>query len=60
MSDTCDAILEDDTDEDAAIAYYLFLNHGILPHVVMEMDVREKAFVLAMARREIKNRPKSK
>ena len=49
---------DDSTDEDSALAYYLFINHGILPHTVVEMDTREKAFVLAMVRREIRNRPK--
>jgi hypothetical protein len=52
--------LNDDTDEDAAIAYYLFVNHGILPHVVLEMGTREKAFVMSMAKRELKSRPKVK
>ena len=51
-------MLADDTDEDAAICYYMFINHGTLPHEIMNMSVREKAFVLAMIRREIKSRPK--
>ncbi len=50
--------MSEDADIDSALAYYLFINHGILPHVVLEMDNREKAFVLAMARREVKSRPK--
>lgn len=50
--------MNDDTDEDASLAYYLFVNHGILPHVVVEMGTREKAFVIAMVKRELKNRPK--
>lgn len=51
-------MLSEDTDADSALAYYLFINHGILPHVVLEMDTREKAFVLAMVRREIRSRQK--
>lgn len=58
--DECSAILDDDYDIDAVLAYYLFVNHGILPHNVLSMDTREKALVLAMAQKEIKNRPKEK
>ena len=52
--------MDDDFDIDATLAYYLFVNHGILPHEVLNMDVREKALVLAMAQKEIKNRPSGK
>lgn len=51
-------MLSDNDDADSALAYYLFINHGILPHVVTEMDMREKAFIFAMVRREIKSRQK--
>ena len=57
--DECDALLDDDSDLDAALCYYLFVNHGILPRVVIAMDTREKAFIFAMAKREIKARKKS-
>jgi hypothetical protein len=58
--DECRAILDDDYDIDSVLAYYLFVNHGILPHNVLNMDTREKALVLAMSQKEIKNRPSGK
>lgn len=56
MSDECEELLNDDTDVDSALAYYLFVNYGTLPHVVLELDTREKALVLAMAKKEISTR----
>ena len=47
-------ILEDEDDVEASIAYFLFVNHHILPHEVLNLDGREKAFIIAMAKREKK------
>lgn len=57
MIDECRSILDSD-DIDAWIAYYMFVNHGTLPHEIADMEPREKAFVFAMAEKEIKSRPK--
>lgn len=45
-------------DRDTWLAYYLFVNHGVLPSTVAAMSSREKALSLAMAQKEIKDRPK--
>lgn len=58
--DECNAILDDEFDVDSALAYYCFVNHGTLPHQILAMEPREKAFVLAMAQKEIKSRPSVK
>ena len=39
-------------DRDTAVAYYMCVRHGILPHVVCEMSEREKALIYAMSRKE--------
>lgn len=58
--DECSAIIDDDFDVDSALAYYMFVNHGTLPHEILNMEPREKALVLAMAQKEIKSRPSGK
>lgn len=48
----------DETDIDAAICYYAYINHGTLPHEIMDCNERERAFIYAMTIREIKAREK--
>lgn len=45
-------------DADTWLAYYLFVNHGVLPGQVERMEPRERALAFQMARKEIKARPK--
>ena len=49
-------MLNDDTDVDAAICYYAYINHGTLPHEILECSARERAFIYAMTVKEIKAR----
>lgn len=42
-------------DRDTAVAYYLCVRHGVLPHTVMDMSEREKVLVLAMAQKEARD-----
>lgn len=42
-------------DTDTAVAYFLLAKFGILPHTVLEMSDREKAFVLAAANKMAKD-----
>lgn len=58
--DEATQIIEDDEDGDASIAYFLFVNHGILPHEVLKLDGREKAMIIAMAKKEKENLDKIK
>lgn len=46
-------------DRDTWLAYYLFVNYGVLPGKVSEMSEREKALAYAMAEKEMKSRPKT-
>lgn len=45
-------------DADTWLAWYLFVNHGVLPGTVAGMGERERALALAMAQKEIEGRPK--
>lgn len=41
---------------ETALAYYLYVNHGILPHVVADMPFREQVFAWEMAKKEMQSR----
>lgn len=41
---------------ECALAYYMFVNHGTLPHVVAEMPLREQIFSWQMALKEMNSR----
>lgn len=45
-------------DRDTWLAYYLYVNHGVLPGVTARMDTRERALAFAMAQKEIRSRDK--
>lgn len=45
-------------DRDTWLAYYLYVNHGVLPGAVEGMGERERALAFAMAQKEIRNRKK--
>lgn len=46
-------------DRDTWLAYYLYVNHGVLPGAVERMNERERALAYAMAQKEIQGRPKT-
>lgn len=48
--------MDDDTDLDTALAYYMFVNHGTFPGAVAAASPRERAMMFVMARKEIKSR----
>jgi hypothetical protein len=52
-------MLDDNTQYDSAICYYAFINHGTLPHEILECTPRERAFIYAMIKKEIKSRDSS-
>lgn len=43
-------------DADTWLAYYLFVNHGVLPGEVERMSTRERALAFEMAQKEVKLR----
>lgn len=45
-------------DRDTAVAYYLCVRHGVLPHTVLDIPEREKALILAMAQKEARDAKK--
>lgn len=54
MDEAQDLLSDENGDIDASIAYFLFTTHHILPHEVLNLSVREKALIVAMAEKEKK------
>ena len=52
MDEAEDLLSDENDDTDASIAYFLFTTHHILPHEVLNLSVREKAVIIAMAKKE--------
>jgi len=48
--------VKSNSDIDAAICYYCFINHGTLPHEILSRPPRERAFIYAMMKQEVKVR----
>lgn len=46
-------------DRDTWLAYYLYVNHGVLPGAVAHMGERERTLAYVMAQKEIESRQKS-
>lgn len=43
---------------DTLLAYYMFVNHGRLPHEIADLSDNEKILMYQMAVKEINSRPK--
>lgn len=45
-------------DGDTWLAYYLFVNHGVLPGAVERLNEKERILAFEMAQKEIRSRDK--
>lgn len=45
-------------DRDTAVAYYLCVRHGVLPHTVLDIPEREKALIFEISQKEARDAKK--